>query len=302
MKGLGIITRLFPIWVLVASFWALQQPQDFVGFKPWITPLLALIMFSMGLTLHWQDFQRVFSEKTLVITGVAIQFFVMPIVALLLSKAFGFSAELTAGMMLVGTTAGGTASNVIVYLIGGRVALSISMTLVSTLLAVVMMPFLTWLYLNQMISVPTWSMIKSLIMIVLLPVLTGMLVMHLFKHQHQSVQALLPLISMASIVLIIAIVVALNHDRMETVGLPVILAVIVHNLIGLASGYGISRWLGYDVQTCRTVAVEVGMQNSGLSVALALKYFSPISALPGALFSIWHNLSGSVLASLWRKL
>lgn len=301
MNGLRIITRLFPVWVLLASFWALQQPQDFITLKPWITPLLALIMFSMGLTLHWQDFQRVFSEKTLVITGVAIQFMVMPLAALLLSKAFGFSAELTAGMMLVGTTAGGTASNVIVYLIGGRVALSISMTLVSTLLAVVMMPLLTWLYLNQMISVPAWSMLKSLVMIVLLPVLVGMMTMHLFKRRLQSIQPILPLISMTSIVLIIAIVVALNHGPMEAVGLTVILAVILHNLIGLASGYGISRWLGYDVQTCRTVAVEVGMQNSGLSVALALKYFSPVSALPGALFSIWHNLSGSVLAALWRK-
>lgn len=297
---LNLVTRLFPLWVLLACFWAYQQPAEFTELRPWITPLLALIMFSMGLTLHWQDFQRVLSEKRLVMLGVAIQFIVMPLAALLLSKAMYFSPELTAGMMLVGTTAGGTASNVIVYLIGGRVALSISMTLVSTLLAVALMPLLTWLYLNQMITVPAGKMLSSLLMIVLLPVVLGMLVMHFLKTKLLPVQPFLPLVSMTSIVLIIAIVVALNHDRMSTMGMAVIFAVILHNLIGLASGYSITRLLGYDVQTSRTVAIEVGMQNSGLSVALALKYFSPVSALPGALFSIWHNLSGSLLAAFWR--
>jgi BASS family bile acid:Na+ symporter len=297
---LNLVTRLFPLWVLLACFWAYQQPAEFTELRPWITPLLALIMFSMGLTLHWQDFQRVLSEKRLVMLGVAIQFIVMPLAALLLSKAMNFSPELTAGMMLVGTTAGGTASNVIVYLIGGRVALSIGMTLVSTLLAVALMPLLTWLYLNQMITVPAGKMLSSLLMIVLLPVVLGMLVMHFLKTKLLPVQPFLPLVSMTSIVLIIAIVVALNHDRMSTMGMAVIFAVILHNLIGLASGYSITRLLGYDVQTSRTVAIEVGMQNSGLSVALALKYFSPVSALPGALFSIWHNLSGSLLAAFWR--
>lgn len=263
-------------------------------------PLLVLIMFSMGLTLRWQDFQQVATQKRLVLLGVAIQFFVMPLAAFMLSKAMEFSAELTAGMMLVGTTAGGTASNVIVYLIGGRVALSISMTLVSTLLAVVLMPLLTWLYLNQMIYVPAGKMLSSLLMIVLLPVLSGMLVMHLLKNRLTAVQPFLPLVSMIAIVLIIAIVVALNHGRMSSVGLAVVAAVILHNLIGLFFGYSLTKLLGYDRQTCRTVAIEVGMQNSGLSVALALKYFSPLSALPGALFSIWHNLSGSLLAAFWR--
>jgi Predicted Na+-dependent transporter len=159
---------------------------------------------------------------------------------------------------------------------------------------------LTWLYLNQMITVPAGKMLSSLLMIVLLPVVLGMLVMHFLKTKLLPVQPFLPLVSMTSIVLIIAIVVALNHDRMSTMGMAVIFAVILHNLIGLASGYSITRLLGYDVQTSRTVAIEVGMQNSGLSVALALKYFSPVSALPGALFSIWHNLSGSLLAAFWR--
>ncbi|WP_024851109.1 bile acid:sodium symporter family protein [Hydrogenovibrio kuenenii] len=297
---LGLLTRFFPLWVFLAGFWAYQQPADFVALKPWITSLLALIMFSMGLTLHWQDFQRVLSEKRLVMLGVGIQFVVMPLAAFIISKTMGFSPELTIGMMLVGTTAGGTASNVIVYLIGGRVALSISMTLVATLLAVGLMPLLTWLYLNQMIVVPIGQMLSSLVMIVLLPVTFGMLVMHFLKEKLLTVQPYLPLISMAAIVLIIAIVVALNHDKITTVGLAVIAAVILHNAIGLVSGYSLTRLLGYDKQTCRTVAIEVGMQNSGLSVALALKYFSPLSALPGALFSIWHNLSGSMLAAVWR--
>ncbi|MDX1795215.1 MAG: bile acid:sodium symporter family protein [Hydrogenovibrio sp.] len=294
------LMRFFPLWVLLFAGYAYYQPFLFSGLKPAILPLLMLIMFGMGMTLSWQDFKRVYEQKGAVMAGVAIQFVVMPLAALGLSKLFQFSDALTIGMMLVGATAGGTASNVIVYLIRGNVALSVSMTFVSTLLAIFLLPFLTWLYLGQRVDVPVQSMLLSLLQLILLPVVTGMLFNQFFSRWTRPFQHVFPVFSMAAIVLIIAIVVALNHSNLQSLAGVLVLAVILHNLSGLAAGYWVSKLLGYDEKTARTVAVEVGMQNSGLSVALAIKYFSAASALPGALFSIWHNLSGSLLAAYWR--
>lgn len=292
--------RLFPLWLVIFAGFAYFLPSEFSGLKPAIFPLLMLIMFGMGMTLSWQDFKRVFRQKAVVLIGVAIQFIVMPLAALGLSKLFQLSDALTVGMMLVGATAGGTASNVIVYLIRGNVALSVSMTFVSTLLAIFLLPFLTWLYLGQRVEVPVQNMLLSLLQLILLPILTGMLFNRFLSQWAQHLQGIFPVFSMLAIVLIIAIVVALNQANLQTLAGALVLAVILHNLSGLVAGYGACKALGYDETTARTVAIEVGMQNSGLSVALAIKYFTPISALPGALFSIWHNLSGSILAAYWR--
>ncbi|MBE8232870.1 MAG: bile acid:sodium symporter family protein, partial [Endozoicomonadaceae bacterium] len=204
-------------------------------------------------------------------------------------------------MILVGSTAGGTASNVICYLARGNVALSILMTLTSTLCAVALMPTLTYLYLNQSIPVPVWGMMRSIILMVIIPVLLGTGINTLFGHKLKAVQAIFPIISSLGIIVIIAIIVGLNHDNMTKLSLPTLSAIILHNLLGLCAGYSIPKLLKYDIQTCRTVAIEVGMQNSGLSVALAIKYFNTAAALPGALFSIWHNVSGSILAAYWRR-
>ena len=225
----------------------------------------------------------------------------MPLVAWLLSMALGFSVELTIGMMLVGATAGGTASNVMTYLAKGDVALSVSMTIVSTLAAVLLLPLLTWFYIGQTVDVPVTSMLLMLLKMIVLPLFIGMLINHFFHRKIQSFLPAFPLFSMIVILLIIAIVVALNVNNLATVAWTLVLAVILHNVIGLASGYYLAKKLGYDSVIARTVAIEVGMQNSGLSVALALKYFTAASALPGAMFSIWHNLSGSVFASYWQN-
>jgi len=291
----------FPIWAILISVLALFYPHWFVDLKSWIVPLLMAVMLGMGLTLRWQDFKQVWQNRMVVGLGVGIQFLIMPLAAWLLSLGFGLSLELTIGMMLVGATAGGTASNVMAYLAKGDIALSVSMTLVSTLIAVFMLPFLTWLYIGQTVEVPAGSMLVMLLKMIVAPLFIGMILNALFHTKLQKLLSVFPVFSMAVILLIIAIVVALNANNLQTVVWSLVLAVMLHNLIGLFSGYWLTRKLGYDSKIARTVAIEVGMQNSGLSVALALNYFTAASALPGALFSIWHNLSGSVFASYWLK-
>jgi len=291
----------FPIWALIISAIAVTFPYWFVDLKSWIVPLLMAVMLGMGLTLSWQDFIQAWKHRIVVGLGVGIQFIIMPLVAWLLSMALGFSVELTIGMMLVGATAGGTASNVMTYLAKGDVALSVSMTIVSTLAAVLLLPLLTWFYIGQTVDVPVASMLFMLLKMIVIPLFIGMLINHFFRRKIQSFLPAFPLFSMIVILLIIAIVVALNVNNLATVAWTLVLAVILHNVIGLASGYYLAKKLGYDSVIARTVAIEVGMQNSGLSVALALKYFTAASALPGAMFSIWHNLSGSVFASYWQN-
>jgi BASS family bile acid:Na+ symporter len=190
---------------------------------------------------------------------------------------------------------------VITYLARGDVALSITLTSISTMLAVAMTPLLTWLYIGQSVAVPTADMLLSILKIILLPVACGVVVNTLWGDRLRGVKRLFPLMSIAGIVLIIGIIVALNQPQLSALALPVITAVVLHNLLGLASGYAVPKALGLDSIICRTIAIEVGMQNSGLAVALAVKYFSPAAALPGALFSIWHNLSGAVLAGFWSR-
>jgi len=253
------------------------------------------------MTLTWDDFKAVLKKPLVITVAVAIQFLLMPLFAYAISIFLELSIDLMTGMVLVGASAGGTASNVICYLAKGNVALSILMTVVSTLCAVVLMPALSFLYLNQVVPVPVVGMLNSILTIVLFPVLVGTLLNSFFTQRLKTIQPFLPLLSTFSIVFIIAIIVGLNHDNLRVLALPVLIAVCLHNLLGLCAGYAIPWLLKYDARTCRTVCIEVAMQNSGLSVALAIKYFSIAAALPGAIFSIWHNVSGSLLAMYWRK-
>jgi BASS family bile acid:Na+ symporter len=294
------IVNLFPVWAILLSVVAYANAAFFASYQQIIVPLLALVMFSMGMTLRWNDFIAVLRKPVIISIAVAIQFLLMPLFAYGLSIYLDLSQELMTGMLLVGASAGGTASNVICYLAKGDVALSILMTIVSTLFAVLLMPALTFLYLNQVVPVPVEGMLKSILLIVLLPVLSGTVINSFFSRRLSKVQAVFPLLSTMAIVLIIAIIVGLNHANLSDLAIPVVLAVCLHNSLGLLFGYGIPRLLKYDERICRTVCIEVAMQNSGLSVALAIKHFSIAAALPGALFSIWHNISGSLLALFWR--
>lgn len=296
-----LFTRLFPLWALLLSALALYLPASFQTLKPWIVPLLATIMLSMGLTLSIDDFRRVIKRPLIIAITMLLQYGVMPLAAYVIARQMHLGTELLVGMVLVGASAGGTASNVICYLARGDVALSITLTTASTLLAVIAMPALSWLYLGQMVAVPVSEMLISILKIVILPVAVGVTINTLLHRVVKRIQFILPVIAVSAIVLIIAIIAALNHSRLGSIGPTLLLAVVLHNLTGLVSGYAIAGLLGFDARIRRTLAIEVGMQNSGLSVALAIKYYSATAALPGALFSIWHNISGSLLASWWSR-
>lgn len=294
------VTLLFPLWAILLGG-AMMWPGIFVGFKESIVPLLGLVMFGMGMTLTVEEFAQALRRPRIVAVGVALQYLVMPLAAFVVAKALGFQPELVAGMILVGSAPGGTASNVICWLGRGDVALSITLTTLSTLLAVVLTPVLTWFYLGQSVDVPFWGMMASVAKVVLLPVAAGVAINRLGGRRLKPVAEWFPAVSVVAIVLIIAIIVALNRDRLADMGIIVAVGVALHNLIGMSAGYGAAWWLGYEEKVRRTLAIEVGMQNSGLAVALAVKHFTPMAALPGAVFSVWHNLSGSALASWWRS-
>ncbi|MBD5771173.1 bile acid:sodium symporter family protein [Marinomonas colpomeniae] len=296
-----MVIQLFPLWAILLSALAFFQPDLFVGLKTQIVPLLMVIMLAMGLTLHPTDFKKVLKSSKAVGVGVLLQFLVMPITAFGIAMIFGFDTELTIGMLLVGSVAGGTSSNIMCYLAKGDTALSISMTAISTLIGVLLTPFLVSLMIGKSVDVPVISMLISLFKIVLLPVAAGVVINTLFSKLVRKAEPIFPYISMFAIVLIIAIVVALSSSKLVEVGLIVAAAVILHNAIGLTLGYWVTYLLGFDAKVCRTIAFEVGLQNSGLAAALAVKFFTPMSALPGTLFSVWHNISGSLLASYWSR-
>jgi BASS family bile acid:Na+ symporter len=296
-----MVIQLFPLWAVLLSVLAYFLPEFFIPFKGYIIPLLMVIMLAMGLTLSPKDFKQVGKNTKAVGVGVLLQFLVMPITALLIATLFGFDEELTVGMLLVGSVAGGTSSNVMCYLAKGDTALSISMTAISTLLGVVLTPLLVSWMIGSAVDVPVSSMLMSLVKIVLIPVAIGVLI-NTFAHDTvRKTEAALPYISMFAIVFIIAIVVALSAEKLASVGALVALAVVIHNGIGLLLGYSVTALLGFDKRICRTIAFEVGLQNSGLASALAIKFFTPAAALPGSIFSVWHNISGSLIASYWSK-
>ncbi len=294
-------TMLLPVWALLLSALAWVAPAPFVSLKPAIVWLLAVVMLGMGLSLRTDDFRRVASRPADLALGVLLQFLVMPLAAWALARTLELGPALLAGMVLVGACPGGTASNVITYLARGDVALSVSLTTLSTLLAPVATPLLTWAYAGQAVDVPLLRMLVSVFGIVVLPVAIGVWLHGRLGARLRRIEQWLPLVSVLAIATIIAIVVALNRSRLAVVAPVVLLAVALHNALGLAAGFLGARLLRRDRRTTRTLAIEVGMQNSGLAVALALQYFPLAAALPGALFSVWHNLSGAALAAVWSR-
>ncbi|MCG8473019.1 MAG: bile acid:sodium symporter family protein [Desulfobacterales bacterium] len=293
--------RLFVVWALIGSAIAIKMPQTFASFKGLIVPLLMIIMFGMGATLKVSDFIEPLKKPWIIGLGVSVQYLIMPLAAFLISKALGLSNELMVGMVLVGSVSGGTASNVVAFLAGGDVALSIVMTAASTFLAVLLTPFLTHLYVGSTVPVDMMAMLLSILKIVIVPVAAGIVLNALFSEKLTRIRPLFPFVSVVTIVFIIGIIIGLNQPKLATLALPLVLAVALHNACGLAAGYLLPKLCGCDRRTCRTIAIEAGMQNSGLAVALSIKYFTATAALPGAIFSLWHNLSGSFLATVWTS-
>ena len=292
------------VLVLVSAILALAFPEVVGHLKPsLINPLLGVIMFGMGLTLKVEDFRVVFTRPKDVLVGCLAQFTVMPLLAFALSRLFGLDEALTIGVILVGCCPGGTASNVITYLAKGDLALSVGMTATSTLLAPLLTPLLVLLLVGETVDVNVVGMLLSILWVVILPIVLGLLVKRLLPKATEQATAYLPAVSTIAICLIVMIVIAANAHKLLAGGWIVILVVMLHNILGLAVGYLIGLLLKMTPAKRRAISVEVGMQNSGLASSLATLHFAafPMATVPGAIFSVWHNISGAVVARFFAR-
>ena len=305
MKLLENISRFagntFAIWVILFAMLAFFIPDGFTWIAPHISLLLGIIMFGMGLTLSLDDFKGIVKAPKSVFIGVLAQYTIMPLLAFCLATLFQLPPEVAVGVILVGCCPGGTASNVMTFLAKGNTALSVTITAVSTILAPVLTPTLTLLFASKWLPVSAGDMFLSIVQIVLIPIVLGIVVRLLFQRQVDKSVKILPLVSVVGIVAVASAVVAVNKESIATTGLLIFSVVILHNVLGLFVGYLLAKVLRLDFQDQKAISIEVGMQNSGLGSALALAHFAPVAAVPSALFSVWHNISGPLLATWWGK-
>ena len=294
------VGKYMAVLVLAVAALALFMPQSVSFIKTsYVNTLLGIVMFGMGLTLKASDFKVVFSRPKDIIIGAVAQFTIMPLLAFVLTKLFQLPPELAVGVILVGTCPGGTSSNVMTYLAKGDVALSVGMTGVSTILAPFLTPLLTKLYAGQTVDVDLLSMFLSIVKVVIVPIVLGCIINKLFSSFTEKVTTILPLVSVTAIVAIVAAVVSANSSKIMTCGFLIMLVVVLHNCLGYALGFAVSKALKLDMSKCKAVAIEVGMQNSGLATSLAATHFAqyPLATIPGAVFSVWHNISGAIFAN-----
>lgn len=297
------IVKYMAIIILAISFCSLFSPNYFIWVKTsYINYLLMIIMLGMGLTLKSDDFVLVFSHPKEIICGAASQYTIMPLLALGLSYLFNLDAGLTAGVILVGTCPGGTASNVITYLSKGDVALSVCMTSVNTLLSPILTPLITYLILNTTVKTDIWAMFIGITNIILVPVIIGIITNKFLPGLTKKITKILPSISVIAISLIIASIVSHNTEKILSAGTIILPVVILHNILGYILGFGVGKLLKLNRAKTKAFSIEIGMQNSGLASSLANSTFptTPEAAVPGAIFSIWHNLSGGILAAIYR--
>ncbi|QVQ50475.1 bile acid:sodium symporter family protein [Spiractinospora alimapuensis] len=293
--------RWFAVLTLLGAVIGLLLPDQSAQLAPHVSLLLGIIMFGMGLTLRPIDFAVVVKHPKAVLLGVAAQFVVMPLLGFGIAHAFAMDPLLVVGMILVGAAPGGTASNVIVYLARGDVALSVAMTSISTLLAPLLTPLLVLALAGSTLPVDAGELFLSIVQMVLVPVVAGLLLRSFATKLVEKILPILPLVSVLGILLVVAGVVGANADAVLSAGLLVALAVILHNAGGLGLGYLLAWVTGTPESTRRAVSIEVGMQNSGLAAGLATAHFAPLAALPAALFSVWHNFSGALIATYWAR-
>lgn len=295
------IQKTFALWVIVFTALALWQPEFFVWLKAYIPWILGIIMLGMGMTMTVDDFKGVLQSPKAVLIGVVAQFVVMPGLAYALCKLFNLPREIAVGVILVGCCPGGTASNVITYMAKGNVALSVACTSVSTLLAPILTPAIFYLLASQWLKIDAASMFISILQVVLLPIVIGLILRTWLKRQVESYIQVMPLVSVIAIVAIVAAIIGGSKAAILQSGLLILAVVILHNGLGYLLGFTAARFFKLPYADSKAIAIEVGMQNSGLGVALAAVHFaaSPITAVPSAIFSLWHNISGPALATYW---
>ena len=293
------LTQLFPVWIVLFAVIAFFYPTVFNSYGSSIPWLLGVIMLSMGLTMTPKDFQLVFTRPKDVFYSVALRFAIMPTVAFLIVKILDLPPALAAGVILVGCCPSGTSSNVMTFIARGDTALSITATSINTLVSPILTPYIFVLLAGTFIPIDAMALFADILKIVIFPVIAGLLLRMAIPNIIDRLGKAVSVISVFSVVTILGIVVALSAEKLMTVASIAFVAVILHNCLGLGLGYGSSRALGLDHRKAKTLSFEVGMENSGLAVALALAHLDPIAALPGAIFSFWGTLSGSLLASFW---
>lgn len=305
MKALESISsfagKYFAVWVIIAALIAFLFPTPFLGLGAYISILLGVVMFGMGLTLKAVDFKIILTKPLPVIVGVAAQFLIMPLVAFAIAYVLKLPPELAAGLVLLGCVPGGTSSNVMVYLAKGNLALSVAMTSLSTLLAPIVTPLLLLWLAGQWMPVDPISMFKSIVQVIIVPIVLGLLIRRFFPKAVEKSVSVVPLISVLAILIIVAAVTSANAGNVISSGFVVFAAVFLHNGFGLLLGYLTALMLGLNESDRRAISIEVGMQNSGLGVALATAHFGPLAALASVWGAIWHNISGPIIATIWSK-
>lgn len=301
IKFSHFIGKTFAIWVLLIAVIAFLFPEQFLWIGNYISILLGFIMFGMGMTLSVQDFREVVHQPKSVAIGVSSQFIFMPLIAYGLAKGLNLPSEIAIGVILVGACPGGTASNVMTFLAKGNTALSVAITSVSTLLAPLLTPAIIYFLAREWLEVSALSMFMSVAKIVLLPIVLGLIVQLFLKEQAKKTIDLMPLVSVVAIVLIVAAVVAGSKDKIIETGLLIFAVVVLHNGLGYLIGFFVAKLFKLTFMDQKAVSIEVGMQNSGLGAALAAAHFSPLAAVPSAIFSFWHNISGPILATYWAQ-
>ena len=296
-----LVGKYFALLVIIAATIALFQPKTFLWVKPYISILLGIIMFGMGMTLKKDDFKEVFTRPKDVFIGLCAHYIIMPSIAYILCLVFNLPKELAVGVILVGCCPSGTASNVMCFLAKGDLALAVCIGAVSTLLAPIIMPMLILLLAGKWVAIPVVALMVDILKIVILPIVLGVIVNAVFGEKAEKATKALPLVSTVAITLIVGGVVSANSTKLLTTALIIIVVVILHNLFGYCFGYLVGKVLGLNEAKRRAVTFEVGMQNSALGVTLAMSFFSPAAAIPAAIFSVWHNVSGSTLATFWSR-
>lgn len=295
------VSKYFTLLVVVAAVFAFMVPAVGLAIVPYASYLLMVVLFGMGLSLNVADFKRIAKNPLPVILGTVAHYVIMPSLAFLLVKLFHLEGALAVGVVLVGSAPSGTSSNVMAFIAGGDVALDVSIGVLSTLLAPVMLPLLVSFLAGSYIDVPAAAMFFNTIKIVLLPIVLGVVLHTFFGHKLDKVNQVTPMISQLAILTLIVAVFSANHATFTNAAtLLVIPVVMLHNLCGYALGFVFAKAIKLDHAQQKAITFEVGMQDSALAATLALKFFTPQAAVAATIFSIWHNLSGSVLATWWK--
>lgn len=291
--------KTFALWVILFAVLAYMAPDFFKPLAAYISILLGIVMFGMGLTLKARDFSEVFTRPLQVLVGILGQFVIMPALAYALCIGLNLPSEIAVGVILVGCCPGGTSSNVMSYLSKGDVALSVTITACTTCLAPIVTPALIYLLASKWVDIAPAAMFLSILKIVIIPIVAGIVINSIFRTAVSRVVVCLPLVSVVAIVAIVCAVVAVSQAKLAETGVFIFVVVVLHNCLGYLCGYLLAKACKMKLAQRKTLAIEVGMQNSGLGVALAMAHFNPMSAVPAAIFSVWHNISGPILATIF---